>query len=92
MKIENTTQLNGTLAYMEKLANALEGRRRHSLETENSLFAVTAEGFLTHLRENLADVRAYVTTQNHVVTPHDSGANGIGANGPLSSRLTETAA
>lgn len=58
--IENDRQLAAALFQMESFADTLEGMRRHAQETEPSVFTVTAGGFVSLLRERIAEARAYV--------------------------------
>ena len=58
--IENDRQLAAALFQMESFADTLEGMRRHAQETEPSIFTVTAGGFVSLLRERIAEAKAYV--------------------------------
>lgn len=58
--IENNRQLAAALFQMESFADTLEGMRRHAQETEPSVFTVTAGGFVSLLRERIAEAKAYV--------------------------------
>ena len=60
--IENDRQLAAALFQMESFADTLEGMRRHAQETEPSVFTVTAGGFVSLLRERIAEAKAYVET------------------------------
>ena len=57
--IENNRQLTAALFQMESFADTLEGMRRHAQETEPSVFTVTAGGFVSLLRERIAEAKAY---------------------------------
>ncbi len=58
--IENDQQLAAALFQMESFADTSEGMRRHAQETEPSVFTVTAGGFVSLLRERIAEAKAYV--------------------------------
>lgn len=58
--IENDRQLAAALFQMESFADTLEGMRRHAQETEPSVFTVIAGGFVSLLRERIAEAKVYV--------------------------------
>ena len=71
--IENNAQLAAALFQMESLADTLEGMRRHAMDAEASIFAMTSVGFVAVLQERIAEVSAYVGTLP--VTPQRPGGS-----------------
>ncbi len=73
--IENDRQLAAALFQMESFADTLEGMRRHAQETEPSVFTVTAGGFVSLLREQIAEAKAYVESLPGAQEPPTLGGN-----------------
>ena len=81
--IENNTQLAAALFQMESFADTLEGMRRHAQQTEDSVFATTAGGYVSALRERIAEAKAYADGLPDVpkIASGRNGAEGISAVG-----------
>jgi predicted ATPase len=94
--IATTNELTATVEYVVKLADTLEGLRLYAQETgETALLPLNAAGPLAHLRENLAEIRAYVerftSSDSTVFAMTASNTLGIGVVSAESERtLVET--
>jgi len=83
-------QLEGALHQIAWAADALEGIRRDVNEENALVFPTVAESYLDHIREMVAEARAYLQARPELtdVPPQENGAVPTGTIG--SGRITET--
>lgn len=60
--IQNAAQLHGALEQLSSFVDTLEAMRRHSVETDSTVFPLASEAYLKRIQELNSEILQYLDT------------------------------